>query len=153
MIYSLESLDRFKGLVLDRFGFLLESYGFSYFGAGAHIPEFWVSFRSSLVDITIMFEIGTGAWVELGRLEAGKKNPIERYALSFLIMERAPQGRADVYFLELDDPRFPSLLEEQAKYLRLYAEDVLKGDFKIFPRLRQLAEKRMMEKHEGQGFN
>jgi hypothetical protein len=146
-------LDEFERLVLDRFNFLVESYGFHYSGADAHVPEFWICFRSSTVEIRVMFEIATGTWVELGRLEAGKKHPVEKYALNFVLMERAPQIKMEYHCPEFDDPRLPLLLDEQARCLRLYAEDVLRGDFQIFPRLRKLVEKRILEEYKGQGFN
>ena len=133
---------QFRTIVKQEFGFLVDEFGFKKYSSGVRTPECWVAFRTATTGVTVMFELGAGPWVEVARLglHEGRTVELERYSLDFLLMERAPLEERTSRCDGLDDPQLAAILARQAHQLRAHAEDILNGDFHIFPRLKGLAE-------------
>jgi hypothetical protein len=126
-------------IVLDAFAYLVDSFGFHYVSTDIHAPECWSTFRNATTAVTVHFELGSSAWVELAELRRQGDNIVERNrsALEFLVKERAPREAA--LRSNDSDEDVKRLIYEKARQLREYGSDVLRGDFHVFPRLRELA--------------
>jgi hypothetical protein len=59
------------------------------------------------------------------------------------LLERDPTWQGTPRCDDINDPRLPRLLDKLAVKLRRHGADVLRGDFAIFPRLRQRAEENL----------
>jgi hypothetical protein len=127
-------------VVLDAFGYLVESFGFRYLSTSTHAPECWSTFHNETTAVTVHYEIGSQPWVELAALERKGDRVVEqnRAALEFLLQERAPQ-EASLRVSGNDDEETRRAIYAKARQLREYGSEVLRGDFQIFPRLKELA--------------
>jgi len=130
----------FESIVLEAFGYLVDTFGFRYVSTDIHAPECWSTFHNSTTAVTVHFDLGSQPWVELAELKrvGGQVFEQNRAALEFLVKERAPQEAA-LPTKETGDEWTKTVIREKARQLRAYGEDVLKGDFRIFPRLKDLA--------------
>ena len=127
-------------IVLDAFAYLLESFGFRYLSTNTHTPECWSTFHNETTAVTVHYEVGSEPWVELAELKREGNRVVERnrVALHFLVEERAPQevslrGPGD------DDEGTRRVIYEKARQLQQYGSDILRGDFHVFPRLKEHA--------------
>lgn len=106
-------------------------------GRSNSAPEAWLQMQNATTDVTVHLEIGGAPWLVLSAVEQwrGKAVATEGYDLGFLLEERAPQALAALRNAQ----HIEEVLEMQARYVRMYAEDVLQGDFSVFPQLRTRA--------------
>lgn len=134
----------FEAVILDAFRFLIDDYGFRYLAMSVHAPGCWSTFHNATTAVTVHFEIGSLPWVELAEIKHHRGRIIEqnRSALEFLVQERAPQEPALRIDPEKED-EIKRAIYEKARQLRTYGKDVLTGDFRVFPRLRELAEENL----------
>lgn len=102
-------------------------------------PEHRIIFENGTTRVVVVFEMGAVPWVELGKRTApGERR--ERYDFQFLLMERAPHEVPEMSErVRHDDDVMPSV-RRLAILVREYAPDILRGDFSVFPRLRDRAE-------------
>lgn len=142
---TINAIDRFEHEVTRTFEFLVSDFGFTRMDTTAQGPEAAVRFQSATTQVSVKFEFFSGPWVELARVEqsAGTVRAVDRYDLNFLMMERAPGWQGFGKCDNITDPTLPQLLETLARSLREYGADILKGDFSIFPKLRQRAEENL----------
>jgi hypothetical protein len=141
----------FESVVLEAFGYLIDSFGFRYLSTHIHSPECWSTFHNSTTAVTVHFELGSQPWVELAELkrDGGCIFEQNRVALEFLVKERAPQETALI--TNESDEQTKAAIREKARQLRAYAEDVLKGDFRIFPRLMDIANDNLRRRNATEG--
>lgn len=129
----------FEQAALAAFDFL-RRYGFHHTETIVLLPDIEVRFRNSTTEITALFVIGSPLDVGLGRLAnvGGEVRNVEGYSMSFLLLDQAPTERVTLV-CELGDARLPAILQQLASLLEKYAQDVLEGDFSMFPRLQAVA--------------
>ncbi|HEY0158214.1 MAG TPA: hypothetical protein VGF28_13100 [Thermoanaerobaculia bacterium] len=140
MSSSDELLARYEADVDEAFGFLRTQYGCVKARRGMHVPECWVGYQNRHVRITVSFELGSGPWVVLERRSWFRFwIDDEGYDLVFLLMERAPDEYKRRLVKNVDDPALRDELRRLASLLREHGDDVLRGDFQVFPRLRTIA--------------
>jgi hypothetical protein len=133
-----------EAVALDAFRYLIDDYGFRYVSTSMHAPECWSTFHNATTAVTVHFELGSAPWVELAELKRHGGRIVEqnRSALEFLVQERAQREETTRVDAGADE-QGERAIYEKARQLRMYGEDVLTGDFRIFPRLRQLAEENL----------
>jgi len=136
--------------VSSAFAYLTESFGFKRLSATAHGREFWSTFHNETTAVTVHYEIGGPVWVELARLEtySGKRVERDRCALEFLLQERAPQEPSLPWRTDED---LCFMIREKARQLREYGSDILNGDFRIVPRLKELAAENLRRRNATEG--
>jgi hypothetical protein len=133
----------FETAALRDFDYLKRDYGFSVTETGGEGIEDWVLFKSPTAGIRVMYEVGASPWVQILRLAPGKAGieGAEISSLELLLVERDPTYRDREYkFGELSAEQLGEIVAEKAKKLKEFGEDILKGDFRVFARLSELAE-------------
>jgi hypothetical protein len=142
--------DDFNKQVDESFRFLVDNFGFRRISSSSEAPEVWVHLRNATTGVTVHREIGSEPWVEVSRLESVSGTTVERerYALDFLLAARSAQGqlRGREVAPGPHAVRPSSSLAEKAALLHANGEEVLRGDFRIFPQLKELAERRLKER-------
>jgi hypothetical protein len=135
-------------VVLDAFAYLVENFGFRYLSTSMHAPECWSTFHNETTSVTIHYEIGSQPWVEIAKLKREGDRIVEqnRAALEFLIQERAP-GEVLLTTSGHDEEGTRRVIYAKARQLREYGSDVLRGDFRVFPRLKELAEENLRKRN------
>ena len=137
-----ERCERFQQIVNLRFRFLAATYGLASAETGCMSGEMWVSIRGSVSQVDVYFAYGhtdgTGnsIWLTVGRADG------ERFNLDDLLHLRAPQRERSMLFAGFDPEFVDEILQERSTALREYADDLLRGDFSIFPKLRDVMTKR-----------
>ena len=124
----------FEALVRKNFGFLYESYGFSYVKTEQHLPEIWTTFTGPSTSIIVHFEMGCPPWIEARKHEkrAGKIIQTGR-SLERLLQERAPHEETPrTPIFEVSDPELDRMLQTKARQLREYGDEILRGDIQAF---------------------
>lgn len=136
--------DLFQKATIEKFDFLTNLYGFKHISTSVHQPECAIRYRNDTTGVIVFYEAGSAIWVQLSRLisESGKVVEGETYGLHLLAIERCPAKlvEPEEKFKERDDEYILKTLEGLAKLLQDCGDDVLRGDFKVFPRLRIIAE-------------
>lgn len=132
----------FEQKVLEAFRYLIDDYGYQRQSTSIHAPECWTTFRSVTTAVTVHYEIGSTPWVELAELVRDGDRAVERRrtSLELLLRERAPDEQT---FTAASDDDIPRALREKARQLRTYGDDILRGDFSVFPRQREVAEENL----------
>jgi len=140
-----------ESAVLDAFQYLMTDFGFSYQSTSMHAPECWSTFWNTTTAVTIHYELGSLPWVELAELVRDSSRVIERNrtSLEFLLTERAPE-EAGIPAGRSDEVDVKHVIYEKARLLRQYGQDVLGGDFRIFPRLKELAAENLQRREEAE---
>ena len=131
---------RFRQLAAERLGTVLRDYQFIEADANVIDPGMWVLFRNSTTELQAHFEYMSGVWFVLNRLATfgGKTVGGEGYSLNELLLLRAPEKADQAEIYDFDEKAIASLITEAAGALRDYADDVLRGDFTVFPQLAQM---------------
>lgn len=141
-----EPLQRFKEIVLGSFGLLAARFLLTYVRSTIYGPECSITFENTVSGLTVHFEMGTGVWVQVGRLHRDRSASVSRrefYDLSFFLDERAPTEKRFPRFDNVNDPGIPGAVDDLARQVSTYASDVLGGDFAILPRIRKRAEENL----------
>lgn len=135
----------FKKATADAFHFLVTDYGFEHVSTTVHVPECAIKYWNETTGVTITYEWGGAIWVDLTRLKRMPAEVVEgeRYSLDILMLERCPNK--DIrQFYSLDKEQTSEYIERvlqvYANALKECGRDVLTGDFRIFPKLKKLAE-------------
>jgi hypothetical protein len=138
----------FETIVLDAFHYLISDFGFRCLSTNMHAPECWTAFHSVTTAVIVHFELGSQPWVELAELKREGDQIVERNraALEFLVRERAPQ-EASLRARDDSDEEVRRVIYEKARQLREYGKDVLSGDFRVFPRLKELAAENLRKRN------
>ena len=138
-------LDQFKKLFRQEFRFLTNEYGF----AERELPkkEFINQFQVQYVSATTLVAVegihwGSGVDVRIGRTEPEAWETYGKYSLEDLLKIRCPD-------LSLIGPDGFSVSRDQAFQIKHYthalkkcADDVLRGEFSILPKLHEAIERR-----------
>lgn len=137
----------FRRLIKQRLGFLATAYGFAEAEAHLLLPGMWVSCRNSTTQVVIYFEYENGLWLTIGRLATvnGQLTGGEQYALNDLLALRKLQPSHTVRMSGFDEGVMDKVLLERAVALQAYADDVLRGDFAVFPRLKEIVTERLAQ--------
>jgi len=133
----------FEGAALQHFEYLKKDYGFGDPEIGGEGIEGWVLFKNPTTAVRVMYEIGASPWVQLLRLKPGTRGTegAEVSSLELLLVERAPALGGNEHGIgELSAQKLADIVAEKARMLKVFGEDVLKGDFHVFTRLAELAE-------------
>ena len=130
---------QFKQSTREAFAFLmLPDFGFTEDEVLTHPPECSIRYRNVPTGVTVSYEWGGLPSVVLTKLDRQGESPWngERVGLKFLVMERCPY--AIDRFEHVNEADLTELLQDYARLLQECGRDVLTGDFKVFPKLKQL---------------
>lgn len=128
-----------EAAVAETFGPLLAEFGFLRVDGSEMAPEAWIRYQNDTTALTVLEEIGTPPWVKISRLDNTSAGPMEGegYSLGHVLSVRAPES------LPTAAPRSAIPLRAQlaalAELVRRHGADLLRGDFEVFPRLREVA--------------
>lgn len=141
----------FKKVTADAFDFLISDYGFDHFSTTVYMPECEIRYYNQTTGVRVMYEWGGLPSVTLFRLERTPTKILEPegYWIELLIKERCPDRdeRLNYESGELNDRDVERMLRNYAVVLKAYARDVLQGDFKIFPKLKALAQEEQRQRN------
>jgi len=118
--------------------YLQSDYGYRLTVQQAIGSEAWVIYESATTRITVHYELGTVPWVEIGRLELRDGEITQPASID---LERILRARGNALDHELRVPRdfgeseIGWMVSIRADRLRATADDVLRGDFRAFPKL------------------
>ncbi|HYO15098.1 MAG TPA: hypothetical protein VE685_18035 [Thermoanaerobaculia bacterium] len=137
--------DRFFELVRRELGFLIQELGFVVYQEAVFPPECWIELRNETTGVTVTYEVESAPWVKVARLGSyeGKIVDLEGYDLLFLLKARSPSAYRELMSLMNEKRDIAEILQKAALNLRLYATDVLTGDFSVFQSLEPIAAKRL----------
>ena len=141
-----EQLRLFEEIVLRSFGPVCERFRMTHVGSLIYGPECSITFESTVAGLTVYFEIGSGAWLQVGRLhrdQSGKTMRREFYDLSFFLDERAPTEKRPPRFDNIDNPGVPGAVDALARQVSVFAADVLEGDFTVLARIQERAKENL----------
>lgn len=139
-------LRTFEKIVLASFGPVCADFELTHVRSLINGPECSVTFESTVAGLTVYFELGIGAWVQVGQVHRDQGGNVARrefYDLSFFLELRAPAERRPPRFDDVDHPGVVGVVEDLARQVRAYAADVLEGDFTVIPALRKRAEENL----------
>lgn len=138
----------FHRLVRQCFTFLHDKYGFIEAEATLMLPGMWVYLRNSTTQVAVQFEYGSGVWVTIGRLTQrdGRVVGGEQYNLNYLLSLRAADLERNSRLDGFDETEIEGILRERAAALRQSADDVLRGEFGVFARLKQVRAERSAQR-------
>lgn len=138
----------FKKATRKAFSFLAEApYKFEAGEPIVHVPECVIEYLNKTTGVTVSYEWGGSPSVVLKRLEQSSSSISsgEQVGLKFLVMERCPSSIGEF------DPEVSGDLEEilgeYARILKECGDDILRGDFQVFTKLKQIADEELRKKN------
>lgn len=144
-----DSFAFFKKLTSDAFSFLVADYDLKHVSTQVYASECVIRYRNETTGVLVFYENSSIPWIVLMRLKRTPDEVIEAegYGLNILAMElgltelvnfdSAPQ--------ECTDDEVEEMLRNYARMLREHGRDILTGDFRVFPKLKQLAKQKERE--------
>lgn len=150
--------ERFFNICAKEFSFLETDFGFRVEAQDSNDAGFTLSFKNSTTGIRVIYEFREYyAFVEICQLVDGRLVSISGelrsdtilycYDLDDLLSVRSSESIVPPYQPEtvLNDELIESVISQQAKNLKRYAQDVLRGDFSIFEKLDKVVKERARE--------
>ena len=142
----------FKQATADAFNFLNE-HGFEHVSTSAHAPECEIKYQNETTGLTITYEWGGVAWVDLSRLQRTSAEVVEdeRYSLDVLMLECCPNRDINEFYPSEDespDQYVERVLLDYAQVLKECGRDILRGDFRLFPKLKKHAENVLRQRNK-----
>jgi len=128
----------FKRATADTFNFLVEEYSFEESSSGVYPPECAIKYQNQTTGVTITYEWGGVAWVDLSRVDDD-----ERYSLDVLMLACQLDRSIDEFYPadgESPNEYIERVLRDYAQVLMSCGREILSGDFRIFPKLKKLSE-------------
>ena len=135
----------FKQAAIDAFNFLIENYDFEQLSSSVHPPECAIKYQNQTTGVTITYEWGGALWVDLSRI-----SDQEKYSVDILMLECQPERSiADFHPSESESPNeyVKRVLQKYAQVLKSCGRDILIGDFRIFPKLKNLSEEVLRQRN------
>lgn len=134
----------FKQAVDEVFEPLFTEFGFQHVETLEYMPECLVKYHNKTTGLHLTYEWKSCIWVSVVRLKRIGKEVAEiaKFDLFFVLEIRQPEidsGKFHGSDKEWTTPFVEELLREYALLLRKSANDILTGDFSIFPELKKLA--------------
>jgi hypothetical protein len=145
----------FISQVRSAFHFLVRDYGFRVTAERAVGSEAWVAYENATTRATVHYELGAEPSVEIGRreLRAGRRVQPASISLDLLLRERgSPLSDTIDVPREIEDGEKSRMIALRAERLHAFGDDVLRGDFRLFPKLQTKAERELL-KREAELFN
>jgi hypothetical protein len=146
-------IEKFREQCRRDFRFLEQEYAFAErrLPKEKYINQFQVQYVSRVALVAVEgIHYGRGVDVRLGRVEPEAWEKWRHYGLEDLLQIRCPE-------LSLVGPEGFSVSSDQAFQLKHYAhalkrcaDDVLRGDFSVFPRLHEAIERRAQQFSSGE---
>ncbi len=142
-------------LLNDKFKFLKTDYEFEPVST-IDDPDFYkVILKNTTTGIAIIYEYrDANVFIYLYKLINGQiiedklpiveRDPLNSIELSYIVQYRDPE-RLTVPLYDDFSTSFEDLITKLASNLRMFADDVLRGDFSIYPKVDKLAKKRRLE--------
>ncbi len=151
--------DDFRELCRTLFRFLEEEYGFRVTEEKSDVFGSYITYRNTTTAVIISFEPREGGvFIRLYRLVDGKipdypvfvhpDTQLNMFYLDTLLEVRVPSLHVEQDPKEMAKPSLSKLkevLQQYAALLHLYANDILRGDFKVFEDLETIVKKRAEE--------
>src|SRR5262245_27219622 len=124
---------RFERDVRASFASLETEFELVFAGVSSQLPEISAQFHNRTTKVIILYEIGSPPWVELwSLLIPGSPG----FSLELLLEERAPGDiGSSCDPAEPGSVAFVLCLDAKARALRTVADDVLRGDFTVLPKM------------------
>jgi hypothetical protein len=139
---ALAACEQFRQIVNDRFRFLTTTYGFEETETGCIQGEIWIVFRSDVSRVIVQFEYRCTVWLTIGQGVNG-----EMFSLNHVLHLRAPHRELEPVIGSFFDPKqIDEIMQERSDALREHADDLLRGDFTIFPKLREIMAEQFADK-------
>ena len=139
---GLAACELFRQIVNDRFRFLTTTYGFQEAETGCAGGDIWVVLRNDVTVVTVQFEYGGEVWLTIGHAPNGPQ-----VNLNCLLYLLAPHRERVPVVGDLFDPQqIEEIMQERSDALREYADDLLRGDFAMFPKLREVQAERFADR-------
>ena len=134
----------FKQAVTDTFEPLVTDFAFKQVGVVEYMPECVINYRNDTTGVGVQYEWKSLVRVDLSKLERTTTEVEEGRSYDFLLLLelRRPEINAHEFYGQDKDwsnEYIDALLRKYEQYLRESAQDVLSGDFSVFPDLRKLS--------------
>src|SRR6185436_1970568 len=131
------------------FSYLTTEYGFQLTVDRGLGPEAWVTYENQTTRVTVHYELGAEPWVEIGRLELRDGHMVQpaSIGLDLLVRERGKPLDDEVKVpRDISGPEISRMVSVRAKRLQTLGDDLLRGDFRSFPKLQTKAEKELRQR-------
>jgi hypothetical protein len=131
------------------FDYLTTEYDFCLKAQGAAGPEAWIVYENQTTRVTVHYEIGAEPWVEIGRLEVRDGEIVQPNStgLALLLRERGqPLDDEVTVARDIGESEIAQMVSVRAARLRTVGDDLLRGDFRAFPKLQTKAEKELQSR-------
>jgi hypothetical protein len=149
----------FKEICSDRFEFLIKKYGFKIGRLESRSYVCYLNYINKTTAVRLSFEPKDGGvFVLLYRLIDGKIPPYEifikpdtiinSFYLDDILTLRSPTTKIESKYIDIGRPTREELEKELGAYadaLANHAQDILQGDFSIFPELEKIVKRRAAE--------
>jgi hypothetical protein len=135
----------------EAFAFLESDYGFRLMVKRWAGAEAWVTYETQVTRITIHYELGAEPWIEIGRLEIrdGKVVQPASIGLDLLLRERGmPLNDEVLEPRDIGESEISRMIATRAERIRRLGSDLLRGDFRDFPKLQTKAEEELKLREE-----
>ena len=143
----------FENEVSEAFTFLVADFGFKPVKRTIVFPECEIEYWNETTSISITYDWKSAIWVDVGRLEHGAEGAeeSESYSLDSLLLERCPDKNTSADYCaqgDWSDDHIRRTLHSYASDLKACGEDILTGDFSIFPALKEQTAKIIERKNK-----
>ena len=143
----------FKRATADAFRFFVDEYGFEKVSTNVHPPECEIKYQNETTGIAITYEWGGVIWVDVSRLTRTTTEVVEDegYSLGLLMLECCPSRDINEFYPsegESPDQYVERVLFDCAKVLKEYGTEILRGNFRLFPKLNKLAEEVLRQRNK-----
>jgi len=134
----------FKQATAETFKFLTTDSGFECVSTVQRMPDCMIQYQNATTGIRVYYELNSQLSVDIAKLRHTATEVIEDKSYDLLLLMKIRHPEIDVHKFYGGDKEWTNnyierLLREYASFLRQEARDVLTGDFKIFPALKELA--------------
>ena len=134
----------FKQAATDTCEPLVTDFGFKQEGVVEYMPDCVIKYWNRTTGVDVRYEWKSQVAVNLSKLERTRTEVEEgrSYDLLLLLELRRPEIDVDEFYgadKDWSNEFIYELLRKYVQYLRETAQDVLSGDFSVFPELRRLS--------------
>src|SRR5262245_14706576 len=151
--HQVDYFSTFKTQVSEAFTFLIADFGFKLVKINVILPECEIAYWNETTSVTIIYEWQSVLSVDVGRLKHSPEGikESESYSLGSLLLERCPDRNTSAYYCaqeDWSDNHIKWILHSYASDLKSCGEDILAGNFSIFPALKRQTAKIIERKNK-----
>ena len=135
----------FESMVEKAFWGLEAKYGFKKTATNFVDRTCTVQFKNAATEVLLNYELGNTPWLEISDVHNAENKTTLGWLLVELGEEKAPKPEQAFRPTTLGEGMLEPILQKMGQQVLDHGAELLKGDFKIFPKLQERARKYDLE--------